>query len=133
MCNTKNWLHLGRVACILEKHSERNIHTQRNISNIPNEKNRKRLSHSAVPDFPVYITISLTARSMKVQHSYMHTHMHHSTYIHAYTHTRIHDTATYLHTCIQTFMHTYIHTHIHDSNSAAHIHTKRHTHIHTYI
>jgi hypothetical protein len=132
----KNWLHLGRVACILEKHSEQNIHTQRNIQNIPNETNRKRLSHSAVPDSPVYTTTSLTARSMKAQHSYMHTHMHDSACIRAYTHTRIQDTETYLHTCIQTYMHTYIHTYTHTRQQLGSTHTcihTKHTHIHTYI
>jgi hypothetical protein len=72
------------------------LYAQRNIPNIPNETNRKRLSYSAVP-FLVYTTISLTARSMKAQHAYMHTHTYNSAYIHAYTHARIHDSATYLH------------------------------------
>ena len=61
--------------------------------------------HSAVPNFLVYTTISLTAHSMKEQHAYTYTHMHDSACIHLYTHTRIHDSASYLHTCIQTYMH----------------------------
>jgi hypothetical protein len=47
--------------------------------------------HSAVPDFPVYTTISLTAHLMKEQLAYTHTHMY--------------DSPTYLHTCIQRYMH----------------------------
>jgi hypothetical protein len=58
--------------------------------------------HSAVPDFPVYTTISLTAHLMKEQHAYTHTHMYDSGCIYSYTHTR---QPTYLHTQIQTCMH----------------------------
>jgi hypothetical protein len=119
---SKIWLHLARVACMLEKRSGRNIHTQRNIPNIPNETYRKRLSHSAVKDFPVYPTICLTTRSTKAQHVYMHTCIHTCTTAHAYLHTHVHAYTTAQHTCMHTYMHTYIHIHMQ--------HTCMHTQIH---
>ncbi len=61
--------------------------------------------HSAVPDFPVYTTISLTARSMKEQHAYTHTHIHTCTTAHAYIHTHIHTYTTAQHTCIHAYRH----------------------------
>ena len=54
--------------------------------------------HSAVPDFPVYTTISLTAHLMKEQHAYTHTHMYDSASIHSYTHTRQRNILAYINT-----------------------------------
>ena len=56
--------------------------------------------HSAVPDFPVYTTISLTAHLMKEQHAYTHTHMYDSACIHSYTHTRQRNILAYINTDI---------------------------------
>ena len=56
--------------------------------------------HSAVPDFPVYTTISLTAHLMKEQHAYTHTHMYDSACIHSYKHTRQRNILAYMHTDI---------------------------------
>ena len=56
--------------------------------------------HSAVPDFPVYTTISLTAHLMKEQLAYTHTHMHDSACIHSYTHARQCNILAYMHTDI---------------------------------
>jgi hypothetical protein len=139
MRQSKNWLHLARVVCILEKHSERNIHTLRNIPNIPKETYRKRLSHSAVPDFPVYPTICLSARSTKAHHAYMHTHMHDSACINAYTHTRQRNIHACTHTCMHTYMHAHVHacthtyTHNIHTHMHGHIHACTHTCIHIYL